>query len=156
MGVGKRIIDLAKANLSDFAAAFSRDDDLLTAEERAALEEEIRQATEDSSVGGRAGKAAKGFRDKAEEAWERAYEAAQARAGQPGGVGNRPSVVQRAKWLRTLELAPDATQEEIRKSYRRLMRKYHPDRWASDEEKFRTASEVARKITEAYNGLKQE
>ena len=153
MGVGKRIIDLAKANLADFAAAFSRDDDLLSAEERAALEEEIRQATEDDSVGGKAGRAAKGFRDKAEEAWERAYEAAQARGGAP--AGSRPSVVQRAKWFRTLELAPDASQEEIRKAYRRLMRKYHPDRWASDEEKFKAASEVARKITEAYNGLKQ-
>ena len=41
----------------------------------------------------------------------------------------------------------------MRKSYRRLLRQYHPDKFAQDPEKLRAATEVTRNITEAYNGL---
>jgi hypothetical protein len=33
------------------------------------------------------------------------------------------------------------------------MKQYHPDRFANDPEKQKVATEVARKLTEAYNGL---
>ena len=41
----------------------------------------------------------------------------------------------------------------MRKAYRRLLTKYHPDKFANDPEKLKAATEVTRKLTEAYNGL---
>ncbi|MCB9568607.1 MAG: J domain-containing protein [Myxococcales bacterium] len=57
------------------------------------------------------------------------------------------------RWYKTLELEPGADYEAIRKAYRRLVKLYHPDRFANDPEKYKAATEVARKITEAYEGL---
>jgi curved DNA-binding protein CbpA len=38
----------------------------------------------------------------------------------------------------------------VRKSYRALMRKYHPDRHAGSPDKQRAATELAQKLTLAY------
>ena len=35
------------------------------------------------------------------------------------------------------------------------MKQYHPDRFSNDPEKLAAATAVARKLTEAYNGLTQ-
>lgn len=151
MSIGKRLIDLARSNLSDFRSSLRGGSDLfegLSEEERQALDEELRKDT----VGAKAGRRVRQVRDAAEDAWDRAYEAAQARAGAPGGRGVDP-VEQRQRWYRTLELDEGADFEEIRKSYRRLLRLYHPDRHANDPEKYKAATEVTRKITEAYDGL---
>ena len=59
-----------------------------------------------------------------------------------------------AKHYKTLDLPYGAEFAEVKSAYRKLMRKYHPDRYASDPEKYKAATEVAQKITEAYNGLK--
>ena len=154
MSIGKRFWDLARSNLSDFRSAFTSGDEGLTVEERQALDAELRAARE-ASVGARAGKAARTVRDAAEEAWERAYEAAQARAGHSGGLGGSrvDPEKERLKWHKTLEVEPGADFETIRKSYRRLLKQYHPDRFARDPEKHKVATEVTRKITEAYEGL---
>ncbi|MEZ4454891.1 MAG: J domain-containing protein, partial [Nannocystaceae bacterium] len=143
---------LARSNLSDFRSSFRGGSDLfegLSEEERAALDEELKKDT----VGAKAGRRARQVRDAAEDAWDKAYEAAQARAG--GGAIPRgvDPVEQRQRWYRTLELDEGADFEEIRKSYRRLLRLYHPDRHANDPEKYKAATEVTRKITEAYDGL---
>lgn len=150
MGIAKRFWDVARANVSDFASELLSREDGLTAEEKAELESEL-----EATLGAKAGRQARVFKDKAEEAWERAFEAAQGR----GGVGGRPGedpVKRRERWYRTLELSPGASYEEVRRSYRRLVAKYHPDRYASDPAKYEAATEVARKITEAHEGLKAE
>ncbi|HRI06279.1 MAG TPA: J domain-containing protein [Nannocystaceae bacterium] len=152
MSIGKRFWDLARSNLSDFRSAFSSDEGGLTEEERQALDQELREKGE-GSVGSRAGKAARTVRDAAEDAWERAYEAAQARAGNPGLGGRVDPEKERLKWYKTLEVEPGADFDTIRKSYRRLLKQYHPDRFARDPEKHKVATEVTRKITEAYDGL---
>ncbi len=149
MGIAKRFWDVARSNVSDFASEFMSREDGLTAEERAELEAEL-----EGTVGAKAGRQARVFRDKAEEAWERAFEAAQARTG-VGNTGEDP-VKRRERWYRTLELSPGASYEEVRRAYRRLVAKYHPDRYASDPAKYEAATEVARKITEAHEGLKAE
>jgi curved DNA-binding protein CbpA len=45
------------------------------------------------------------------------------------------------------------TSPTVRKSYRRLLKQYHPDKFAKDPEKYKAATEVARNITAAYDGL---
>ncbi len=155
VSVGKRFWDVARSNLNDFATAFRRDDDGLTDEERAEVEAEVRR-TLGGKAGGAAGRAARVVRDRAEEAWEKAFEASQARraaGGMPPGFGG-PSLADQIRWHKTLEVPMGAPFEDIRKNYRRLVREYHPDRYAQDPEKYRAATAVATKITEAYNGLK--
>ncbi|HVI03868.1 MAG TPA: J domain-containing protein [Enhygromyxa sp.] len=153
MGIGKRLIDVARANVTDFASAFSRDPD--TRERRRLdeeLEEEVAREVRDT-VGAKAGRKARRVADKAEEAWERAFEEARARGG-TGRSGGHPSEREIENWHRTLEVPVGADFDTIRKSYRRLMAKYHPDKYASDPEKYAAATEVTRKIAGAYNGLK--
>ncbi len=52
-------------------------------------------------------------------------------------------------YYRILEVSPDSTVEEIRRSYRRLAMRYHPDRNPDDPDAERTFREVA----EAYGVL---
>ena len=151
MSITRRLLDLARANITDFGQAFRQGDvlDGLSEEERRAIDEEAAKET----TGAKAGRRARQVRDAAEEAWERAFEAAQARA--EGGAPPRKHTPEadRLRWYRTLELQPGATLEEVRKSYRRLLKQYHPDRFAKDPEKYKVATEVTRNITEAYEGL---
>ncbi|MGF1466888.1 MAG: DnaJ domain-containing protein [Sandaracinaceae bacterium] len=49
-----------------------------------------------------------------------------------------------------LELAPGASLEELRRSYRRLMRRYDPDKHVDDPEKHAAARELSRELTRAY------
>lgn len=149
MSLGKRIWDIARSNITDFRSALKPDAlDGLSEEERRVLADEEKETT----VGAKAGRKARQFRDAAEEAWEKAFEAAQARTGAPGG--SRPSPeADRIRWYRTLELEPGADLATVRKAYRRLLKQYHPDKFARDPEKYRAATEVTRNITTAYEGL---
>jgi DnaJ-domain-containing protein 1 len=152
---GRRLIDVARANITDFASAFSRDPET---RERRRLDEELEEEVArevQNSVGAKAGRQARRVADKAEDAWERAFEEARARGGGGQGSHGRPSARDIENWHRTLEVPVGADFETIRKSYRRLMAKYHPDKYAGDPEKYAAATEVTRKITGAYNGLKE-
>jgi DnaJ-domain-containing protein 1 len=151
VGIGKRFWEVARANASDFASAFSFDPEV---RERRRADDEIeeqvaREVAE--SVGARAGRGARRVADKAEQAWERAFEEARARGG--GSGGGRPSAAQIDAWHRTLEVPVGADFKTIRQSYRRLLAKYHPDKYAADPDKYAAATEVTRKITTAYKGL---
>ncbi len=161
MSIGKRLIDLAKANVTDFRDAFSSDAlrDLLNTESRDEIEAEVEAELEDNkknrengTVGAKAGRQARRFKDAAEVAWERAYENARQRAGVRGDPPSDP-VADRKRWYRTLEVDQDADLRTVRKAYRKLLLQYHPDRHASDPEKYKAATEVTRRLTEAYNGL---
>lgn len=146
MSLGKRFWDLARSNLNDFRTALKPDAlDGLSEEERRALDEEMKD-----TVGAKAGRQARRVRDAAEEAWEKAFEAAQGRAG---GSGRPSPEADRIRWYRTLELEPGADLPAVRKAYRRLLKQYHPDRFAKDPEKYKAATEVTRNITAAYEGL---
>ena len=54
-----------------------------------------------------------------------------------------------------LEVGPDASLDEIRTSYKRLMRAYHPDLHALDESKRETAEEITKKLNEAMDYFKR-
>lgn len=56
-----------------------------------------------------------------------------------------------------LEVQPDASNEEIKKAYRKMAMKYHPDKVSHLGEEFRkSADEKFRKVNEAYEKLKKE
>jgi DnaJ-domain-containing protein 1 len=153
VGIGKRLINVARANATDFASAFTRDPE---ARERRRIDKEVDEeiAREQETVGAKAGRKARRVASKAEDAWERAFEEARARGQSGAGSRGRPSDRDIENWHRTLEVPVGADFDTVRKSYRRLVAKYHPDKYASDPEKYAAANEVTRKITGAYNGLK--
>ena len=56
-----------------------------------------------------------------------------------------------------LELSPDASDEEVKKAYRKMAMKYHPDKVSHLGEEFRKAAdEKFKKVNEAYNKIKKE
>lgn len=94
------------------------------------------------------------------EAWYQAAKARQAGANQRraegGAQGARPQVgrpldIQQA-YLR-LECPVGSDLKTVRTSWRKLMRKYHPDRFPGDEKKREAATKVAAAINEAYQKL---
>lgn len=50
-----------------------------------------------------------------------------------------------------LGVSQNATEEEIKAAYRKLVKKYHPDRFASDPEKQAAASEKLKQVNAAYD-----
>ena len=142
MSLTKRLFDVARANLTDFRRALWKDD------LRELLEDD--PAEDVRTVGGRVGRRARVVRDAAEEAWERAYQEAKRRPGYTAALAEE---VECRRWYRVLELEPGASMAEVKTAYRRLLRKYHPDRHARDPEKFAAATELMRRITEAHDGL---
>jgi DnaJ-domain-containing protein 1 len=86
--------------------------------------------------------------------------------GRPGGSGSsntssgsarspRPgsNEAQLAEWYRVLDVQPNADMALIKSSYRKLMRKYHPDMHAGNPGKQKAATELSMRVTSAYNGL---
>jgi DnaJ-domain-containing protein 1 len=54
-----------------------------------------------------------------------------------------------------LEVAAGSDFETVRKSYRRLMRKYHPDLHGGSPEKHRAATDLTQRLTQAYKVLEK-
>jgi len=73
------------------------------------------------------------------------------------GLGRRkaasPQHKQLLSYYANLELNPGAGADEVKRAYRDLMRRYHPDKHADDAEKYRAATDLARSLTEAYQAL---
>jgi DnaJ-domain-containing protein 1 len=60
---------------------------------------------------------------------------------------------QLAEWYRVLDVQAGADMAQIKSSYRKLMRKYHPDMHAGNPGKQKAATELSMRVTTAYNGL---
>jgi DnaJ-domain-containing protein 1 len=75
-------------------------------------------------------------------------------AGRPkSGLVGEALRVQKAYAM--LEVPSGSNFETVRRSYRALMRKYHPDHHTQSPEKQRAANDVAQKLTEAYKLLEK-
>jgi DnaJ like chaperone protein len=56
-----------------------------------------------------------------------------------------------------LEIAKNATNDEVKKAYRRMAVKYHPDKVAYLGEEFKiSAKEKFQKVQEAYENIKKQ
>ena len=56
-----------------------------------------------------------------------------------------------------LEIDPSATDDEVKKAYRRMAMKYHPDKVSHFGDDFRKkADEKFKKVNEAYKKIKKE
>lgn len=73
--------------------------------------------------------------------------------GTRGTAKNSPERKQLLQWYANLELEPGASAEDVRKAYRSLMQRYHPDRHRADPARLEAATQLARSLTEAYEAL---
>jgi DnaJ-domain-containing protein 1 len=152
VSITKRLLDVARSNLTDFRDAFSSDrlrELLRSDKEDPEVEKEVEE-----TIGKKAGRRAREFKDAAEEAWERAYENARNRAGVRGEPSADPAA-DRRRWYNALQVPQGSDLATVRKAYRKLTLQYHPDRFANDPDKQKAATEVTRKLNEAYNGLRR-
>lgn len=166
MSIGKRLFNMARAELNslldraaeaeqgyqqrgdpdeDLYRRFSLDQ-LSDAELEAELERrhKARQAAARAAAS-RAQSAARGASGTREGATSAGRGPSSARAA-TGAVAN--DELRRA--YAALEVPFGADFATVRKSYRALMRKYHPDRHAGNPEKQRSATELAQQLTLAY------
>ena len=66
----------------------------------------------------------------------------------PRGVSTQIS-----RFYANLELPIGAGPDEVRAAYRRMMRRYHPDRHHQDGDKTEVATELAQRLRAAHDGL---
>ena len=155
MSISKRLIDLARAELNSLldraARAGDGDDDResrrshgdgdfagMSAEELAAEIENRRRAREevDDLLGGK-----------------RRRPETPPRRPPPPRTAAGDDAIRRA--YATLEVPAGSDFETVRKSYRRLMRKYHPDLHGGSPEKSRAATDLTQRLTQAYKTLEK-
>jgi DnaJ-domain-containing protein 1 len=161
MSIGKRLFNLAKSELNSLL-------------DRAAEEEHVAQRDPDEDLYRRF--SLDELTDKELEAEiERRHQARQAQAkGATAGArpaagpaaGARPSDRSRPssapspedelrRAYAALEVPFGSDLATVRKSYRALMRKYHPDRHTGSPEKLKSATELAQKLSAAYQVIEQ-
>lgn len=90
-------------------------------------------------------------RIRAEVEAELAEGAAWGRTATARGFGMEPPEVRR--FYANLELPLGAPATEVKAAYRRLMRRYHPDKHSKDPERARAAHQLAHELRQAYEGL---
>ena len=155
MSIGRRLIDMARSELNsllDVAARHGRDDDEGGDGAPVEWQRRAHQEVEDAIHGRRTA-----------DPPPRPDGARPPRSGTGGsgaaGRGRASSATSEAARVRqayaALEVTPGSDFETVRKSYRTLMRKYHPDHHTQTPEKQRAANEVAQKLTDAYKLLEQ-
>lgn len=72
------------------------------------------------------------------------------------GVDEKPPIPEALKQdYVLLEVPVGASIEKVTKSYKRLMRQYHPDKHASDPKLFDEATEITKKINFSYQRVRR-
>ena len=159
MSIGKRLIDLARAELNSLLDRAAREDDdddgdrrrshwdggdpsKLSDTELAAEIERRRQARQEveDAVHGRRSPPPPPRSD-----------TRRSSAPPPRRTAATDEAIRKA--YAALEVPPGSDFEAVRKAYRRLMRKFHPDLHNSTPEKHRAATDLTQRLTEAYKTL---
>lgn len=163
MSIGRRFIDMARAELNellDRAGERVRREPSEEDETLRSLDEELRKPAAPSARERPVANARELSDDELMAEIERRY---RERHGRP------PESEPRARSARTtpassdeirrayavLEVPAGSDFPTVKKAYRALMRKYHPDRHTGSAEKQRAAHELALKITQAYERLEK-
>jgi DnaJ-domain-containing protein 1 len=60
-----------------------------------------------------------------------------------------------AEYYKVLDLPDGADFPQVKTAYRKLMRKYHPDRHHGNPKKLKAATELSVRVTQAYNALEE-
>ena len=161
MTISKRLLDMARAELNallDKASAWESprdpDEDLYHRYGLDELTDEQLEAELERRHRARAAARAKASAPRPSPA----SSGSRPRAARPssGPLPRRPSPedeVRRA--YAALEVPVGSNFETVRKSYRALMRKYHPDHHSGSPEKQKTATELTQRLTEAYKLLER-
>jgi hypothetical protein len=160
VSIGRRLIDMARSELNsllDVAAKHAGDDD----DDAGPAAGAAGDSPAASRLGGR-------WRDEAEWMRRARQEVEDAihgrRTPEPpprAGATARPRATLSGEALRVhkayaaLEVPQGSDFETVRRSYRTLMRKYHPDHHTQSAEKQRAANEVAQGLTDAYKLLEK-
>ena len=154
MSIGRRLIDMARSELNsllDVAAKHAGDDDEDETPSRAAgggdeaeWHRRAQQEVEDA-IHGR----------KTPEPPPRPTARPGAGGGTTRGKGPVTEATKVQKAYAALEVPAGSDFETVRRSYRTLMRKYHPDHHTGSPEKQRAANEVAQRLTESYKLLEK-
>jgi DnaJ-domain-containing protein 1 len=76
-------------------------------------------------------------------------------AGSTSGNGRKDPKEELRKDYANLGVAFGAAFAEVRKAYRTQLKTYHPDRFAVDPEKFKTATEITKKINESFQRIER-
>ena len=154
MSIGRRLIDLARAELNSLLDKAARTDDEdeaygsrhrtqrdasgMTDDELAAEIERRRQAREEveDAIHGR-----------------KRPSTPPPRSAPPRRTAAGDDAIRKA--YAALEVSPGADFETVRRSYRRMMRKYHPDLHGGSVDKQRAATDLTQRLTEAYKTLER-
>jgi len=156
MSISKRLIDLARAELNSLLDKAAREDDDDDYRPR-------RRSGGDADLSGMSDDELAAEIERRRRAREEVDEAL--RGKRPGA---RPPPPRTPPPLRTaagdsairkayaaLEVPAGSDFETVRKSYRRLMRKYHPDLHTGAPEKHRAATDLTQRLTQAYKTLER-
>ena len=156
MSIGRRLIDLARAELNSLLDRAARTDD-----------EDDRSRRRWNSGGGERGGDFAGMSDaelaaeierrrKARDEVEEAVHGKRRTAPPPRTPPRTASgddAIRKA--YAALEVPAGSDFETVKKSYRRLMRKYHPDLHGGAPEKSRAATDLTQRLTQAYKTLEK-
>ncbi|MCC7380195.1 MAG: DnaJ domain-containing protein [Deltaproteobacteria bacterium] len=114
---------------------------------------ELNAALKRIPVGGAARKLDPKEQARLDEELERARREAEAHRGGRSGGQREDSEERLRRYYANLELPFGAGAAEVRAAYRRLMRRYHPDRHHGNEGATEVATELSQKLRDAHDGL---
>jgi DnaJ-domain-containing protein 1 len=157
MSIGKRLIDLARSELNSLLDKAARvDGDEGDDRERRRYGSEFPSMSDkelDEEIERR-----RQAREEVEQATNRNYRpqastSSSKSSAPPRRTAAGDEAIRRA--YAALEVPAGSDLETVKRSYRRLMRKYHPDLNAGSTEKQRAATDLSQRLTEAYKTLER-
>jgi DnaJ-class molecular chaperone len=153
MSIGKRLIDLARSELNSLLDKAARvDGDEADDRERRRYGSEFPSMSDkelDEEIERR-----RQAREEVEQATNRNYRPGpRPSSAPPRRTAAGDEAIRRA--YAALEVPAGSDLEIVKRSYRRMMRKYHPDLNAGSTEKQRAATDLSQRLTEAYKTLER-
>jgi DnaJ-domain-containing protein 1 len=154
MSIGKRLIDLARAELNSLLDRAARED------EDDGGYRSRRRPTDSGDFAGMSDEDLAAEIERRRKAREEVEDAVRGGRRPPPPRSAPPRTAAGDGAIRnayvTLEVPAGSDFETVRKSYRNLMRKYHPDLHGGTPEKHRAATDRTQKLTEAYKTLEKQ